>query len=295
MTTDADHIELPDGRFLDVRISGPVGGLPLVFHHGTPGASTPSRVVERAMHARGLRVVTTSRPGYGDSSPHPGRRVVDVAGDIEAVLDSIGVSRCLVAGWSGGGPHALACGARLPATAAVLVIAGVAPYEADGLDWMGGMGEDNVVEFSAALRGEDELRSLLLAERESLKDVTAGAIVSSMDTLLPEVDRAVLAGEFGEDMVTSFHEAMRAGVEGWLEDDLAFSQPWGFDVAEISVPVMIWQGSADLMVPFGHGQWLAAHVPGACAHLEQGEGHLSIGIGALDGMLDELISAAGAR
>jgi pimeloyl-ACP methyl ester carboxylesterase len=294
--TDVEHVQLPDGRFLDVRVSGPAGGLPLVFHHGTPGASTPSRVVERAMHAHGLRVVTTSRPGYGDSSPHPGRRVVDVAADIQAVLDGIGASRCLVAGWSGGGPHALACGARLPATAAVLVIAGVAPYEADGLDWLGGMGEDNVVEFSAALRGEDELRSFLLAERENLKGVTADAIVSSMDTLLPEVDRAVLTGEFGEDMVSSFHEAMRAGVEGWLEDDLAFSQAWGFDLAEISVPVMIWQGSADLMVPFGHGQWLAAHVPGASAHLEEGEGHLSIGIGALDRMLDELVSsAAGAR
>ncbi|MCW2932311.1 MAG: hypothetical protein JWM19_3273 [Actinomycetia bacterium] len=293
--TDVDYVQLPDGRVLDVRVSGPADGLPLVFHHGTPGASMPSRAVERAVHAHGLRVVSTSRPGYGDSSPQPGRRVVDVAADIEAVLDGIGASRCLVAGWSGGGPHALACGARLPAVAAVLVIAGVAPYEADGLDWLGGMGEDNVVEFSAAIRGEDELRSFLLGERENLKDVTADGIVSSMDTLLPAVDRAVLTGEYCEDMVASFHEALRAGVEGWLEDDLAFSQPWGFDLAEISVPVMIWQGSADLMVPFAHGQWLSSHVPGAFAHLEDGEGHLSIGIGALDRMLDELISVAGAR
>jgi pimeloyl-ACP methyl ester carboxylesterase len=255
----------------------------------------PSRAIERAVHAHGLRVVTTSRPGYGDSSPQPGRRVVDVAADIEAVLDGIGASRCLVAGWSGGGPHALACGARLPAVAGVLVIAGVAPYEADGLDWLGGMGEDNVAEFSAALRGEDDLRSFLLGERVNLKDVTTDSVMASMDTLLPAVDRAVMTGEFGEDMVASFHEALRAGVEGWLEDDLAFGQPWGFDLAEISVPVMIWQGSADLMVPFAHGQWLASHVPGAFAHLEDGEGHLSIGIGALDRMLDELISEAGAR
>jgi pimeloyl-ACP methyl ester carboxylesterase len=293
--TDVAHVQLPDGRFLDVRVSGPADGLPLVFHHGTPGAVTPSRVIERAVHAQGLRLVTTSRPGYGDSSPHPGRRVVDVAADIEAVLDGIGASRCLVAGWSGGGPHALACAARTPAAAAVLVIAGVAPYEADGLDWLAGMGEENIVEFSAALGGEAQLRPYLLGQREELKDVTAEGIVASLDTLLPEVDRAVLTGEFGEDMVTSFHEAVRAGVEGWLEDDLAFSQPWGFDLAEISVPVMIWQGSADLMVPFGHGQWLASRVPGAAAHLEHGEGHLSIGIGALDRMLDELVGAAGTR
>src|SRR6185437_2728224 len=150
----ADHVRLPDGRRLDLRVSGPAGGFPLVFHHGTPGAATPIRALERAAHARGLRLVTTSRPGYGDSSPQPGRRVVDVAADTAAVLAAIGADRCLIAGWSGGGPHALACGARLDAVTAVLVIAGVAPCGAEGLDWMAGMGEGNVAEFSAALGGE---------------------------------------------------------------------------------------------------------------------------------------------
>ena len=249
--------------------------------------------MERAVHARGLRLVTTSRPGYGDSSPQPGRQVVDVVADTRAVLAEIGASRCLVAGWSGGGPHALACAARLPAAAAVLVIAGVAPYAADGLDWLAGMGEDNVNEFGATLKGEADLRSYLEPERETLKQVTAEGIVAAMESLLPEVDRAVLTGELGEDMAASFHAAMRSGVEGWLEDDLAFAQPWGFDLAEISVPTAIWQGSEDLMVPFAHGQWLAPRVPGALVHLEQGEGHLSIGVGGLDRMLDELVAVAG--
>jgi pimeloyl-ACP methyl ester carboxylesterase len=249
--------------------------------------------MERAVHSRGLRLVTTSRPGYGTSSPQAGRQVVDVVADMGAVLDEIGASRCVVAGWSGGGPHALACAARLPAAAGVLVIAGVAPYEADGLDWMAGMGEDNVTEFSATLKGEAELRPHLVAERESLKDATAQDLIAGLETLLPEVDRAVLTGEFGEDMAASFTEAVGAGVEGWLEDDLAFARPWGFDLAEISVPTMIWQGSVDLMVPFAHGQWLASHVPGAIVHLEDGEGHLSVGIGAIDRMLDELVAVAG--
>src|SRR6185437_2130042 len=282
----ADHVRLPDGRRLDLRVSGPAGGFPLVFHHGTPGAATPIRALERAAHARGLRLVTTSRPGYGDSSPQPGRRVVDVAADTAAVLAAIGADRCLIAGWSGGGPHALACGARLGAAVAVLVIAGVAPCGAEGLDWMAGMGEGNVAEFSAALGGEDQLRSYLLQEREQLKDATAAGIVASLDTLLPDMDRAVLTGEFGEDLVASFREAMRTGVEGWLEDDIAFTRSWGFGLEEISVPAMIWQGSADLMVPFSHGQWLASQLPAASAHLEQGEGHLSVGLGALNRMLD---------
>src|ERR1700745_1644180 len=161
-----EQIQLPDGRRLDMQVSGPADGLPLVFHHGTPGAATPIHALERAVHARGLRLVTTSRPGYGRSARQPGRSVVDVVADTDAVLAALGAERCVTMGWSGGGPHALACGARLGAAAAVLVVAGVAPYEADGLDWMAGMGEDNIVEFSAAVQGEGQLRPYLLRAGE---------------------------------------------------------------------------------------------------------------------------------
>jgi pimeloyl-ACP methyl ester carboxylesterase len=292
MADSLDHIALPDGRRLDIRLSGPVDGIPLVFHHGTPGAATPIRALERAAHERGLRVVTMSRPGYGDSTRQPGRSVADVVPDTAAVLAAIGTPRCVVAGWSGGGPHALACAARLDAAAAVLVIAGVAPYEAEGLDWMAGMGEDNVVEFGASLAGEDRLRPYLDEAREELKEVTAAGIIRSLGSLLPDVDKAVLTDEFGEDMADGFHEALRIGVDGWLDDDLAFVKPWSFDLSEISIPTVIWQGSEDLMVPFAHGQWLSERLTGASVHLEQGEGHLSVGIGALDRMLDEFVSAA---
>ena len=284
-----EQVRMPDGRYLDVRVSGPADGLPLVFHHGTPGAATPIHALERAAHARGLRLVTTSRPGYGHSTRQPGRSVVDVVADTDAVLAALGADRCVTMGWSGGGPHTLACGARLGAAAAVLVVAGVAPYEADGLDWMAGMGEDNVVEFSAALQGEDRLRPYLRQQGEVLRDIRADDIVSSMESLLPDVDRAALTGEFGEDMAASFRAAVSTSVDGWLDDDLAFAKPWGFSLAEISVPTMIWQGSADLMVPFAHGQWLASRLPAAAAHLEDGEGHLSVGLGKLDTMLDELV------
>jgi pimeloyl-ACP methyl ester carboxylesterase len=155
---------------------------------------------------------------------------------------------------------------------------------------MAGMGQDNMVEFSAALEGEDQLRSYL-HEREQLKNAHVADIVASLDSMLPDVDRAVLTGELGEDLAARFRAAVRTGVEGWLEDDIAFTRPWGFGLEEISVPVMIWQGSADLMVPFSHGQWLASQLPGASAHLEEGEGHLSVAFGALDRMLDELASA----
>jgi pimeloyl-ACP methyl ester carboxylesterase len=288
--SDFEQITLADGRVLDYRLSGPADGLPLVFHHGTPGSATPFRVLERAAHGHGLRVVQISRAGYGRSTRQRGRSIVDVVPDIASVLDSLGTTECVVAGWSGGGPHSLACAARLTGVRAALVIAGVAPYDADRLDFMAGMGEENVNEFGAALQGEDALSAYLGAVREELADVSVEGIITSLDSLLPEVDKAVLTDEFGEDMAASFHEAMRFGIEGWLDDDLAFVRPWGFELQEITVPTMLWQGSVDLMVPFAHGQWLATHIQGVTAHLEDGEGHLSVAIGAMEKMLDELVA-----
>lgn len=289
----SDLLTLPDGRRLDVQVSGPPSGLPLIFHHGTPGSVVQARAVARAAHARGLRLVTTSRPGYGASSRHPGRTVADVAADTAAVLDSMQVRRCVVAGWSGGGPHALACGARLAdRVAAVAVIAGVAPYPAEGLNWMAGMGEQNVEEFGAALAGEKELRGYLEAHASELRDASPEGLVAALDTLLPDVDRAVLTDEFGVDLAESIHEALRVGVDGWVDDDLAFTRPWGFTVDEVRVPTSVWQGEADLMVPFAHGQWLATRIPGVAEHLRSGEGHLSIGVGRLDEIVAELVEAA---
>jgi pimeloyl-ACP methyl ester carboxylesterase len=285
-------ITLTDGRDLEVEVSGPDGGPVLVFHHGTPGGSEQMRAMARAAEARGLRLVTWSRPGYGASTRQAGRSVADVVADAAAVLDHLGAESCLVAGWSGGGPHALACGALLPdRVRGVLCIAGVAPYAAEGLDFLAGMGEDNIEEFSAALEGEHTLRPWLDAQRPEMLELTADAVADSLGNLVPPVDVAVLTGEFAEDLASEFRQALSVGVDGWLDDDLAFTRPWGFELADIAVPTYLWQGSDDLMVPFAHGRWLAGRIPGVTAHLEQGEGHLSIGIGALDRMLDELAAS----
>ena len=284
-------IDLPDGRFLDVDVSGPEGGFPLVFHHGTPGSVRQFRAIQLAAHDRGLRLVTYSRPGYGASTRQSGRRIVDAAADVAAVLAHLDSPRCIVAGWSGGGPHALATGARLrEQVAGILVIAGIAPYDAEDLDFLDGMGEQNIIEFGLAIEGEQAIRPSHEADAVGLRDTDAAGLIEGLATLLPDVDRAVLTAEFGEDMAANFAEALRTGVDGWVDDDLAFAAPWGFTLAEIAVPTFVWQGSEDLMVPFAHGQWLAAHVPGATAHLERGEGHLSIALGAIDQMLAELLT-----
>jgi pimeloyl-ACP methyl ester carboxylesterase len=282
-------VECPDGRLLDIQVSGPPDGVPLLFHHGTPGSVTQFRRMQRATVAHGLRLVTYSRAGYGASTRHPGRRVLDVTGDMAAVLDHLAAERCVVAGWSGGGPHALATAVAMPdRVAGVLTIAGVGPYRADGLDFLAGMGEQNLVEFGLAVAGEAALRPELAEEAMGLREATPDQLVSEMSTLLPDVDRAVLTDEYGEDMTHNFAEALRSGVDGWVDDDLAFTRPWGFEPEELRVPTFIWQGGADLMVPFSHGQWLASRIPGATAHLLDDEGHLSVTLGLFEQMLEEL-------
>jgi pimeloyl-ACP methyl ester carboxylesterase len=285
-------LTLPDGRALEVQVTGPSDGPPLLFHHGTPGCAEQVRAMQRATQARGLRLVSYSRPGYRLSTRQPGRAVVDVAADMAAVLDSLGADRCFVAGWSGGGPHALATGARLgDRVRGVLAIASVAPYAANGLDWLAGMGEQNVEEFGLAVEGEPALRPYLELERAGLKDVDAAGLIAGLSTLLPDVDRAALTDEFGEDMAANLRGGV-ANIDGWIDDDLAFAKPWGFELDEVTVPTFIWQGSEDLMVPFAHGKWLSSRLTGARVHLEQGEGHLSVAVGALDRMLDELVALA---
>lgn len=284
-------LTLPDGRGLEIAVSGPADGPVLLFHHGTPGSRSQGRHMQRAAHARGLRLVTYSRAGYGGSSRRPGRMVADVGADMAALLDHLGVARCFVGGWSGGGPHALATAAVLPERVdGVLLIAGVAPYGVAGLDFLAGMGQDNIEEFGAALEGEDSVRAFLEAVAPELRAADAQGLVGSLASLLPEVDRAVLTDEYGQDVAASFHDALRVGVDGWVDDDLAFTRPWGFDLGGLQRPSFLWQGTADLMVPFAHGEWLADHVAGVRAHLLPDEGHLSVGLGHIDAMLDELLT-----
>jgi len=290
------HLRLADRRGLDVHVSGPEDGEVLMFHHGTPGSCLPLREVEDAVHRLGLRLVAMSRPGYGDSTRFAGRRVVDVAADTAAVLDALGAERCLVAGWSEGGPHALACGARLTdRVAAVLVIAGFAPYRAEGLDFMEGMGTAGVVEIGKVLEGEAVLRPYLEELRGRVNVANVTDLRKALGSRLRAVDQAVLTEEFVTDWAASAREGLRVGADGWIDDDLALVQPWGFALTEITVPTVLWHGGEDLMVPIGHGRWLAERIPGVTAHLEEGEGYLSLFVGAIDRMLRELLAAGGSR
>jgi pimeloyl-ACP methyl ester carboxylesterase len=272
-----EYVSLPDGRTLEYLVEGPAGAVPLVLHSGTPSGAVRYAPLFDAATSQGLRIVLASRPGYGTSTPHPGRRVSDVAADTAALLDSLGAETFVTAGWSGGGPHALACAALLPARCrAAATIAAVAPYNAEGLDWPAGMGEENVAEFAAAAAGPEALSVFLAEAAAPLGTIKPSEIAAALGDLISEVDRKTLVGGFADFLAESSRHAVSRGTAGWLEDDLAFLTDWGFALADIKVPVSIWQGDQDRMVPFAHGHWLATHLPSAKPHLVPGEGHLSL-------------------
>jgi pimeloyl-ACP methyl ester carboxylesterase len=287
-------VERGDGRILEVLAAGPESAMPLLFQNGTPTAAVLYPPLVDAAAKRGLRTVAYSRPGYAGSTPQPGRSVADAAGDIAAVLDAVGGERFVTAGWSGGGPHALACAALLPdRCAAAASLAGVAPYPADGLDWLAGMGSENVEEFSLALEGEAALSRWLETQLPTLQALTGADVAAALGGLASEVDRAALSGEFADFLAAALRRAVSAGIAGWRDDDLAFTRPWGFDLAAIERPVSVWQGGEDRMVPYAHGAWLAEHVPGARPHLLPEHGHLSLVAGVLGDILDDLVALAG--
>lgn len=218
-------VRTPDGRSLEVVVAGPGDGLPLIFHHGTPGGAAVHAPMASAAAARGLRLVVYGRPGYGSSTAQPGRVIADAAADVTAILDALGAPRFVTAGWSGGGPHALACGQLLPGRClAVACLAGPAPYNAAGLDWMAGIADDNVAEFSAAAAGEPELTTMLAGVAPMLCEMASEELAAGLGDLASAADKDALHGEVADYLVRSFRAGLGNGIDGWRDETLRSSE-----------------------------------------------------------------------
>lgn len=259
-------VTAPDGRTLMFAEWGDPDGSPVFALHGTPGCRLNRHPDEDLVRATGARVITYDRAGYGGSDRLAGRAVVDCVPDVAAIADALDLDRFAVWGGSGGGPHALAVAAGLgDRVTRALCAVGVAPYDELGDDWFAGMDPENVKEFGWALEGEERLvAELERVDAEIRASATAdpAALLDQFD--LPEADRQVLGRpDFARVLRESLLEQSRNGIWGWVDDDLAFTRPWGFDPAAITVPTMITYGSSDVLVPPGHGEWLARTVPGA--------------------------------
>ena len=265
-----------DGRQLAFAEWGVRDGYPVISIHGTPGCRLGRHPNQALVAETGARIINFDRAGYGQSDRNPGRRVVDIVPDVRALADELGFDKFAVVGGSGGGPHVLAVAALMPeriTQAACLV--GIAPYEALGEDWTCGMDPVNVQEFGWALEGEERaLEELTRVDKEQCERVAVDPSSVLDPFKLPEADLAILRRPDMADIIreTTLEQNVN-GVWGWVDDDLAFTKPWGFDPATIRVPTAIWWGVEDVLVPAHHGDWLAANVPDAVARPMSGGGH----------------------
>jgi pimeloyl-ACP methyl ester carboxylesterase len=284
-------VRLPEGKVLRILEAGDPTGRPVFVLHGQPGSRLLySKHVEDATR-RGVRLIGHDRPGYGGSTRRPGRTIADEASDVRAIADALGIDRFALWGHSAGGAPALACAALLPdRVVAVASLAAVAPYPAEGLDWLAGMGESNVSEFQQMMNDRTGWEAKSRADAAQSASATPDGIVALLSTLLSDVDRRALTRELALFFVAQEKEAFRSGADGALDDQLSTIAPWGFDLASIRVPVQYWHGRHDRFVPFSHGQWLAARLPAAEVHLEAEEGHVSLFTGRIPAVHEWLVS-----
>lgn len=279
MNANSRTVSMQDGRVIRVVEAGQMDGIPVLVHTGTPGSRLLYHPWVEDAEARGIRLISYDRPGYGGSTPYLGRTVASAAEDVAAIAEKLGLDRLLVWGFSGGGPHALACAALLPdLVVAAATLASPAPYGADGLDWFAGMGEDNVVEFGAALNGREGLEQFVEAAVPGLLGADPESLIQVWNSVLSPVEVEVLTKDIAEWMLNSIREGSKERRDGWIDDDIAFTTPWGFELSQIRIPVMVMQGEHDRFVPYSHGKWLVSKVPHVDARLSADDGHISLGV-----------------
>ena len=263
--TETD-LELGDGRTLHVYDTGADdadGRLAVFWHHGTPNIGAPPEPLFATAARLGIRWVSYDRPGYGGSTPYQGRDVASAAAYVSSIADVLGIDQFAVMGHSGGGPHALACGALLPdRVLGVVSVAGLAPFGAEGLDWFAGMAASGVASLRAAAEGR------AAKERYEASD-------AEYDPEFTPADLAALSGAWSW-LGTVVGPAMEAGPGGLIDDDLAYVAPWGVDPAQVIAPVLLLHGDRDRVVPSSHGEWLARRCPSAELRPCPGDGHISV-------------------
>jgi pimeloyl-ACP methyl ester carboxylesterase len=250
-----------DDRVLHVYDTGG-DGVPVVWHHGTPNVGAPPTPLFPAAERLGLRWVGYDRPGYGGSSPQPGRTVASAAADVAVIADALALDRIAVMGHSGGSAHALACAALLPDRVAAAVAMSSPAPRADGLDWFAGMADGSAASLRAAVEGRAALEAHLSGEDDD-------------DIGFAPADWAALEGDWAW-MLEVVGPATAQGPAAQIDDDLAYVAPWGFDVEDVRAPVLVVCGGLDRMIPPSHGSWLASHLPSAELWLRPDEGHVSV-------------------
>lgn len=263
-------------RLLTVEDNGPADGFPVLVHGGGGSRHVfPALVRESRRH--GFRLISYDRPGYGGSTPLPGRVIADCAADVAAVLAGLRITRTAVWGFSGGGPYALATAALLPdAVAAACVFAPLGPYGAPGLDFLEGMDDSYREEVRLFFQDRAQARERFRTEAAEMY----GRLSTPDGWLRQWGERAHQDAAHGQEaadyLASTFTDGWTHGDDGWWDDWSAFLSPWGFDVAAITAPVCLWHGLADTRCPPGHSRWLAERVPGIITYLPEHDDHTNV-------------------
>jgi pimeloyl-ACP methyl ester carboxylesterase len=272
-------VSLADERIIAYLEGGDPQGYPVFGLHGTPGCRL-ARWFDDGIYTRaGIRYITTDRAGFGRSSRHKGRSVADEASDILAVADSLGIEHFSVVGGSGGGPHSLACGALLiDHVERVACQSSIAPLNDGGMnrkEWVKGMAQEHAIEISWAEGGEMELSDHIEIEQQMMMALISSNPSKLLGESMSKGDQDfLLRPEVTKVFNNVIAEQAVHGVGGWVDDIIAFTKPWGFDLSKIPVPVLITHGKEDMSAPLAHGIWLAKHIPNATIQINELGGHL---------------------
>jgi pimeloyl-ACP methyl ester carboxylesterase len=288
-------VETADGGTLRVEVAGDCERV-VVAHMGTPNGGVLYEPWIEDAAGRGLTLVTYDRPGYGGSSRRAGRRVADAAGDVRAISRALGFERCAVWGFSGGGPHALACAALLPGLVrAAATIGSLAPPDAPGFDFLEPMEGENREDMELFRSDRELWEERGRSDWEARLQTSAAELAEEWSGGVSPGDADLLHTAFGEWV----HRAMMAGIapspDGWMDDGIAFNSSWGIDPAEIAVPVKVWHGLDDRFVPAEHGRWLAGAIPGAESDIRDGDGHLGVAATRIGDVHEWLLGRAWGR
>lgn len=276
MYEETSFVSTVDGRKICVLQAGMANGIAIMVHAGTPGSRLLFEGWSEYAVGRGVRLIAYDRPGYGGSTPAAGRTVSAAADDVAAIVRYLGIERIGVWGLSGGGPHALACAALLPSiVVAAATFGSLAPRHTDDIDWFAGMGTAIAAEFSAAIDGRVELEQVIQAAAREMLSTDPDSLASTWRDRLCPTDIAELTRDTASYLLESARVGLSNGVDGWIDDDMAFVSPWGFDISQIGVPVMIVHGQQDKSVPISHARWLIERIHNAQARLSAQDGHIS--------------------
>lgn len=262
----------------------------ILFHHGTPGDCSAWQKWFKDIP--GVLAIAASRPGYGLSDRKKGRTVASDLSDQNQLLEHLNVEKFVSIGWSGGGPHALNM-SRNSKCQGVITLAGVGEWGNADLNFLEGMGPENHEEFGAALSGEESIEKWMQENAAAFKNVTGEDLISSFGGLIGDADKKALTPKVAQEDAATFRRALSVSYYGWLDDDLAFVQPFGFDLTKVDKPVLVWQGDDDFMVPRAHSQWLAAKIPTAKLNFVPGHGHISLGESYRNEIIDQALQLLG--